>query len=148
MNKKAFNSDNFCHFVLLPERTFERDTDGSIRERSGSLSFRTYTDTAGVFGRQGAGVMYVETIDENGKPKGKNFTIGQSHNAFVVRKDQADVNQKTMYDFLANAPFCLGSPNGTYVADENAPDGRRQTNADFGRRQLAARRRSAARPGR
>lgn len=131
MNKRVFNSDNVCHFVLLPERTFERDPDGTLRERSGSLSFRTYTDIAGVFGRKGAGVMYVDGIDQNGRPKGKNFTIGQSHNAFVVRKDQADVNEISMFDFIANSPFCLGSPNGTYVDDETAPDGKRQTNAYY-----------------
>lgn len=126
--KKPFNTDNYCHFVLLPEVQYEKDQDGQIRERTGTLSFSSYTDHTGAFGNQGAGVMYVQTKDKFNRDKGKVFSINSSRNAFVVHKGDKDMYQKSMFDFLSNSPFCEGSPNGDYL---ETPEGRIQVNVKY-----------------
>lgn len=127
--KKPFNTAKYHHFVLIPEAQYAVEQDGKIRDAMGPLSFRTYTDREGVFGKSGMAVQYVVSRNERGRDIGKNFTISQSHNAFMVRETDTDINGTKMYDFIANSPFCEGSPNGTYVTDENGD--RHQINVKY-----------------
>jgi len=117
--KKPFNTLKYSHFVLLPEVAQRVDPDGYIRPNIGSISFGSYTDKAGVFGKTGVVVQYVVSKDDRGRDKGKYFTLSQSHNAFVVNETDCDIYNKTMYDFIANSPWCEGSPNGKYIIDEH-----------------------------
>lgn len=112
---KTFNSSNNKFFVL----------DGNVAARNGSISFRTYTDSAGALAKLypqlaekgilgvGVGVQYIEGKDDRGQPRGKFFELSQSHRTFVVRNGQRDINGISMYDFIRNSPFCDGSPNLT-----------------------------------
>ncbi len=134
MAKKHFNSTKYHYFVLVPEKQFRRDTDmlGNpvIRENLGSLNFRTYTDRVGALGRgAGLAVQYVVGQDEKGRPKGKNFSLNQSHNAFKVNEEDRDVHGTTMMEFLSNYPNCQDSPNGIYSVDANGD--RVQMNVEF-----------------
>lgn len=120
---KQFNSDKYHYFVLLPEVAYKQETDGlnagRIRPAIGSVGFRTYTDRAGVFGRKGGPVEYVISRDGQGRDKGKYFTLDQAHNAFMVRDGDADIYDKSMFNFIKNHPWCEDSPNGTYVNNEH-----------------------------
>ncbi len=120
---KPFNINKFVHFVLLPEVVSRVETVGPNAGRPiptiGSLSFRTYTDTAGVFDTPGAPVEYITTVDANGRPKGKWFKMDQSHNAIIVNINDVDVKGKKMIDFIRNHPDCEGSKNGRYITDGN-----------------------------
>lgn len=99
---KNFNTNKFKYFVLIPE----------IAAKGGFVSFRTYTDHAGVLKKGiGVGVQYVEGVDDKGKQKGKWFELSQSRRTFVVREGQQDIQGISMYDFLKNSPDCEGSPN-------------------------------------
>lgn len=120
--KKPFNTAKWHYFVLTPEAQFRQDDDGKIRENLGTVSFRTYTDRVGALSggaKTGAAVQYVISKDERGRDKGKNFTLSQSHNAFMVNDTDTDIYGVRMFDFLANAPECEGSPNGVYTTDSN-----------------------------
>jgi hypothetical protein len=113
-----FKKDKYVHFVLLPEVRSGVDEKGNVIQKIGSVSFRTYTDRTGALKRGVMiGVQYVEGKDERGRDKGKNFTLGQSHNAFRCHVEQRDVYGTLMVDFLKNAPMCEGSPNGDYDED-------------------------------
>jgi hypothetical protein len=117
--KKAFNTERYSHFVLLPEVAYRQDPDGKVRPNIGSISFRDYTDRAGVFGSTGVSVQYVVSRDDRGRDKGKFFTLSQQHNAFVVNDTDKDIYGKLMFEFIANHPWCEGSPNGKYSVNEN-----------------------------
>lgn len=120
---KPFNTEKTAYFVLLPEVMFRTENFGPNAGKRmpaiGSISFRDYTDKAGVFGNSGAAVQYVISKDKFGRDQGKFFTLGQAQNAFQVRLTDTDVHNKSMYDFIANHPWCEGSRNGDYVTDEN-----------------------------
>lgn len=113
---KPFNQDNDIYFVLANGKEYAKDSKGQTTDGFGMLSFNSYTDVTNAH-KRGAGlaVQYVISRDKFGNPKGKNFTISQSRNAFKVRKDDKDVTGLSMYEFLAAHPQCEGSPNGTYV---------------------------------
>lgn len=115
---KQFNTEKISHFVVTEEFATKKDvggpTNGQIRPAFGSISFRAYVDRTGVFGTTGREVQYVISRDDKGRPKGKWFTLSQSHNAFKVNDTDCDTEGKSMYDFIANHPWCEGSPNGDY----------------------------------
>lgn len=119
---QQFNTERVSHFVITPEFSVKKDTDGpttgQYRPAFGSISFRGYTDKTGVFGASGREVQYVISRDDKGRPKGKWFTLSQSHNAFKVNDTDQDTEGKSMYKFIANSPWCEGSENGTYIRDE------------------------------
>lgn len=121
--KKTFNTARFHHFVLLPSVLFKQEdfgpNAGKMIPALGSISFRDYTDKAGVFGNTGVAVQYVISKDDRGRDRGKFFTLNQQNNALKVNDTDTDVHGKSMYDFIANHPWCEGSPNGDYVKDEN-----------------------------
>jgi hypothetical protein len=114
--------DNSYYFVLVPDREFRETQDiagNKILEPAiGSISFTSYTDkTDQLKTGAGRGVMYTVGIDKFNRPRGKNFTLSQSHRAFRVRPDERDINGISMYDFIRNHPECEGSPNGAYKSD-------------------------------
>jgi hypothetical protein len=82
-----------------------------------SYSWRSYTDRAGVFGNPGAEVIYNDGVkDHRGRVVGKAFSIGQSHYKLVARENQKDYDGLELHKYFLNAPFCQGSPNGTYTS--------------------------------
>lgn len=91
--------------------------DRELAAKGGLSAFCSYTDTEGVFGNPGSGVQYVTGRDEKGRDIGKWFKMDQSHYNFMVREGEKDVYGKSQYDFLANAPMCEGSKNGTYTGE-------------------------------
>jgi hypothetical protein len=104
-----FNPGKVHNFVCV-----DRDM---IRE-AGSCSFNSYDDHAGVFGNPGARIIYNQgRKDRNGKPVGQYFTLDQSHYNLQARDNQMDYDGIKLYDFLANSPYCEGSPNGDYRED-------------------------------
>src|SRR5689334_14297101 len=121
------------YFVLLPEVAHKLETTGPLtgqyREALGSISFRTYTDIAGVFGKPGADVQYVTSRNQNGQERGQYFTINQAHNAIMARKEESDLHGKSKFDFIKNSPYCEGSKNGTYIT--NSEGDRIQTGVVF-----------------
>src|SRR5688572_3132513 len=122
MAKKPFITTKYHYFVLVPEKQFRQDQDMAgnpvLRENIGTISFRTYTDRTNALGRgAGLAVQYVVGKDERGRDKGKNFTLNQSHNAFMVNEQDTDLYGTTMMQFLSSYPNCAGSPNGIYVTD-------------------------------
>jgi hypothetical protein len=114
------------YFVLLEEVAHKQETSGPQAGQwlpaFGGTSFRTYTDKAGVFGKAGADVQYVTSRTQTGQDKGQYFTISQSHNALLARKEESDLYGKSKFDFLKNSPYCEGSKNGTYTT---TPEGDR-----------------------
>ena len=133
MIKKAFNMAKYHYFVLVPERQWKQETDMNGNpvtvQNMSTTTFRTYTDKAGVFGKPGIAVQYVTGRDENGRDKGKYFTLSQSHNAFMVNEGDTDIYGKKMIDFLQAYPGCEDSPNGTYHDDGQG--GQIQSNKEF-----------------
>jgi hypothetical protein len=122
--KKAFNTSKTNYFVLLPEVLYKQETSGPNAGKMvpaiGSFSFRDYTDRTGALGRgTGVAVQYVVSKDDRGRDKGKFFTLSQSHNAFMVNDTDRDLYGTRMIEFIANSPFCEGSPNGSYKEDAN-----------------------------
>lgn len=97
-----YNADKFKRFVLCSE----------ISAHGGTVTFRTYTDTANAH-KQGYGVavQYVEGTNENGRPRGKWFSLDQSHRQFRCVDGQKDTTGLSMYDFIRFSPYCEGSPN-------------------------------------
>jgi len=108
-------------YVLMNEAAYKRETigpnAGQLRENLGFLSFRTYTDKAGVFGGKGVAVQFVTGKDDRNRDRGKYVTINQSHNAIITREGEVDIYGKEWDKFVSNSPYCEGSPNGHYVVD-------------------------------
>jgi hypothetical protein len=122
--KKPFNTSKYHHFVLLPEVLYKQEISGPNAGKMvpgiGSVSFRDYTDRTGALNRgTGVAVQYVVSKDDRGRDKGKFFTLSQSHNAFMVNETDSDLYGTKMFDFIANHPWCEGSPNGKYFENEN-----------------------------
>lgn len=121
--KKYYNADKEHYFVLLEEVLYKVENfgpnAGKVVQNMGPTSFRDYTDKKGVFGKTGVSVQYVISKDDLGRDRGKFFTLSQSHNAFKVNETDTDIYGKKMIEFIANHPWCEGSPNGDYVKDEN-----------------------------
>jgi hypothetical protein len=94
--------------------------DRDMMARGGSDSWRSYTDVNGVFGVPGNEVIYDDGSKDkfSGRPLGKAFTINQQHYKLQAREGQRDVQGKALKDYFMNAPFCYGSPNGTYTDSE------------------------------
>lgn len=113
------------YFVIIPEKWTRIDNDpgspniGKIASIRSDFSFRTYTDTAGAL-QQGTGrsVQFTTSRDQRGLDRGKFFKISQQHNAILCNDTDRDLNGVLMFDFIKNHPNCLGSPNGTYVIDD------------------------------
>src|SRR5882672_7141212 len=132
---KQFKEIRQSFFVLLPEVLYKQETSGpnvgKMVPAMGPFSFRDYTDKAGALGKgTGISVQYVVSKDGRGRDKGKFFTLSQSHNAFMVNDTDTDLYGIRMYDFIANSPFCEGSPNGTYRRNPETGD-QIQTNVMF-----------------
>lgn len=132
---KQFKEIHQYFFVLLPEVLYKQETAGpnvgKMVPAMGPFSFRDYTDRTGALGKgTGISVQYVISKDARGRDKGKFFTLSQSHNAFMVNDTDTDLYGIRMYDFIANSPFCEGSPNGTYRKDNDTGD-TVQTNVMF-----------------
>lgn len=121
---KPFKEIKQYFFVLLPEVLYKQETSGpnvgKMVPAMGTFSFRDYTDKTNALGKgSGISVQYVISKDARGRDRGKFFTLSQSHNAFMVNDTDTDLYGVRMYDFIANSPFCEGSPNGNYRRDEN-----------------------------
>src|SRR5690606_427619 len=100
-------------------KTYDFVADRNMVAANKSFSFRSYTDRVGVFGNPGSGVIYNDgSRSPSGTIIGKSFSLNQSHYKLQAREGQTDAENKTLYDFLRSAPFCYGSPNGTYVDSE------------------------------
>lgn len=132
---KPFKEIKQYYFVLLPEVLYKQETSGpnvgKMVPAMGTFSFRDYTDKTNALGKgSGISVQYVVSKDGRGRDKGKFFTLSQSHNAFMVNDTDTDLYGVRMYDFIANSPFCEGSPNGTYRIDSETGD-RVQANIMF-----------------
>jgi hypothetical protein len=96
--------------------------DRNMVARGAGFSWRSYTDTNGVFGNPGERVIFDDgTKDREGKPIGKAFSVNQSHYKLQARKEQKDTTGKLLVDVFRNAPFCLGSPNGIYTDADGSP---------------------------
>lgn len=108
---RPFNANKVVNFVA---------TNRERLAKGGSIGFSNYTDKVGVFGNPGATVIFNDgTRDRRGNFTGKRFTIDQSHYALQAMIGQKDSEGKTLIDFLKNYPGCEGSPNGTYIEDED-----------------------------
>ena len=96
-------------------------TDADLIVRGGEISFRTYTDKAGVFGSAGSAVFYNDgTRDTQNRLVGKFFKIGQSFAKLLASASQTDADGKKLWQFFLNTPLTEGSPNGDYTdADGN-----------------------------
>lgn len=103
-----FNPAKIHNFVCV-----DRDM---VRE-AGSFSFNSYTDHAGALGNPGTRVIYFEGQLLNNRKVGKYFKIDQSHYNIQAREGQTDYEGIKLVEFLANSPFCEGSPNGDYRID-------------------------------
>lgn len=91
-------------------------TDRNMIAAGGSLSFRNYTDVSGVFGNPGAVIVFDDgSKDTRGNPVGKAFTVSQAHYKLMARDGQKDYKGLLLSEYFMNAPFCEGSPNGTYT---------------------------------
>jgi hypothetical protein len=90
--------------------------DRDMVAQGGSFSFRTYTDRMGTYaGKPGMDVIFNDgTTDKRGNRVGKGFSLNQSHYNLQAREGQTDYDQRSLFDFFLNAPFCEGSPNGSY----------------------------------
>lgn len=96
--------------------------DRDMVAKGGSYSFRQYTDKMGAFGTPGAEVFFDDgSVDKKGKLCGKGFSLNQSHYNLQAREGQLDYQKKSLKDFFLNAPFCEGSPNGTYSKVDGKP---------------------------
>jgi hypothetical protein len=108
-------------YVLTNEAAYKIETigpnAGQLIQKLGFLSFRTYTDKAGVFGGRGVMVQYVTGKDDRNRDRGKYVTINQSHNAIITREGEVDIYGKEWDKFISNSPYCEGSPNGDYAVD-------------------------------
>jgi hypothetical protein len=97
-------------------------TDRDMVARGGSYSFRNYSDINGAFGNPGAEIFYDDgSKDRQGRPTGKSFSLDQSHYKLQTRDGQKDYRGMAMADFFMNAPFCEGSPNGSYTDQDGYP---------------------------
>lgn len=96
--------------------------DRDMVARGAGYSFRSYTDRAGAFGNPGAEVIFNDgNKNAQGRPIGKAFSVNQSHYKLQAREGQKDYDNKSLYEFFKNAPFCLGSPNGDYTDADGRP---------------------------
>lgn len=105
-------------------------TDRNMVAAGKGLSWRSYTDVNGVFGSPGIRIIFDDgSKDKQGNPIGKAFSVNQSHYKLQAREGQEDINGKPLVEIFRNAPFCLGSPNGTYTdADGNLVSPKEVTN--------------------
>src|SRR5688572_28987849 len=96
--------------------------DREMVAKGGSYSFRQYQDKMGAFGSPGVDVFFDDgSQDKRGKLCGKGFSLNQSHYNLQAREGQVDYQKKELKDFFMNAPFCEGSPNGTYTQESGKP---------------------------
>ena len=97
-------------------------TDRNMVAAGKGYSWRAYTDVNGVFGNPGDKIIFDDgTKDQQQRPIGKAFSVNQSHYKLQAREGQKDVTGKKLVDVFMNAPFCLGSPNGTYTDSDGYP---------------------------
>ena len=97
-------------------------TDRNMVAAGKGYSWRAYTDVNGVFGNPGDKIIFDDgTKDQQQRPIGKAFSVNQSHYKLQAREGQKDVTGKKLVDVFMNAPFCLGSPNGTYTDVDGYP---------------------------
>lgn len=96
--------------------------DRDMVAKGGSFSFRQYTDKMGAFGTPGADIFFDDgTVDKRGRLCGKGFSLNQSHYNLQAREGQVDYQKKELKSYFQNAPFCEGSPNGTYSTEDGKP---------------------------
>lgn len=97
-------------------------TDRNMVAMGKGFSWRSYTDVNGALGNPGDRIIFDDgSKDQQGKPIGKAFSVNQSHYKLQAREGQKDVTGKLLVEVFRNAPFCLGSPNGTYTDADGNP---------------------------
>ena len=78
-----------------------------------SYGFATYKDP-----KTGSARGYVIGYDKNNQPIYKYWHFNyDSQKIKRVGKDEVDLNKQSAYDFLRDAPACMGSHNGEYFGD-------------------------------
>lgn len=119
MANKKFKAPEHFHFVPVGFVV-----DNIFQGGSFALSLG-YIDHAGAVkdniepeGSKGRYVQYVQNKDDKGRDVGKRFRFDQSLGRIMTRPSDRDIYGKSQYEFLKNHPDCEGSPNGTYVFDE------------------------------